>query len=910
MIHFRAGKVRSGPFAAVLARKEATVRRWIAMLFLAGSTAVAAGDLPATPTGTTEFTLDNGLRVVLQPRHEVPMIAATAIVGAGSALEDADFSGASHFLEHLLFNGTSTMDQDALYDAVDRIGGYNNAHTDEDHTYFTMLVPAEHAAVGLGIQAAMLFDSSLPADKFDKERGIILEELARDRSRPGHDAQVAVRDALWTGTPYARPVIGTYDSLAGIGLDRVRAYWETRYVPGNIVVWVLGDFEPATMRAAIERTYGSFARPGGPPVLPDPFAGADGATMIRIAVDDPSPRVAIAIPAPGPCEAGGAAAELLAGVLSSEDGPLRRALGPEVASSIRVDAIARPAGSALVVRADLVEEADPAAAAATLLAALETVARDGLATPGLDAAGLLRTARAARAQHLLMAQRIHYVGMMLADTVASCGGSVATVVDPDHAQVIEPADVARAARTILGPLRERARVVLAGPDLVPYGPGPIELPAVDPPPPPAAIASSSVPGADLDRTLPSGMRVLVGREPDADVTGIHVLVRDRAAREPDGLGGISDVLHRMLPNGTALSDRAQVASRLERIGADLKTADSDFIPYDDYYTDPSHGFVRLEVPSEGWLAALDLLAEILRAPALDDADLASLLPARVMRAEQQAASPAVVGSGAYTAALLGDGHPSARPVSGTPDSLGKIDGGAVREFATSYLAPDGLVLSVVGPHEPEDVLGAIAERFPTAPAGVTWAPAPAWPTTTATGDPVIVELGAEQSRLYLGRIADAAPTDRAALRVLGAVLSDRLARTVREELGIAYSVGADASLSASPDRGWLTIHVGTRPENLDTALAAVRDEIERLRADMAPQDEIDRIRAERRGRSLMRRMSAINRARSLGLRAFTGVASADDLDALDAMDGVSRDDLVRLANGWLDPDGFRVVITR
>jgi hypothetical protein len=60
----------------------------------------------------------------------------------------------------------------------------------------------------------------------------------------------------------------------------------------------------------------------------------------------------------------------------------------------------------------------------------------------------------------------------------------------------------------------------------------------------------------------------------------------------------------------------------------------------------------------------------------------------------------------------------------------------------------------------------------------------------------------------------------------------------------------------------------------------------------------------------MRRMSAINRARSLGLRAFRGVASADDVDALDAMDAVSRDDLVRLADTWLDPDGFRVVITR
>jgi len=869
---------------------------------------VSGQDAPGAAR-TIEAVLDNGVRVVLQPRGEVPMIAATAIVGAGSALEDEGFSGASHFLEHLLFNGTSAMTQEQLYDAVDRIGGYNNAHTDEDHTYFTMLVPSEHAERGLAIQAAMLFDSTLPADKFDKERGIILEEIARDRSAPGHDAAVAVRAALWAGTPYARPVIGTYESLAGIDLERVRAYWRERYVTGNTLVWVVGDFAPDAMLAALGRTYGAVSRPGRPPALPDPFAGVAGGALTRVATDDPTPRVAIAVPAPGPCESGGAAVSLLAEALGAEDGPLRRAVPRETVTSVAVEHDARPRGSALVVRADLAEGADAQAAAAALLGALEGVARDGLRAPGVSAAGLLRLARAAGAATRLNAQRLHYVGMLLADAVASCEGSTAAVVAPRAADAPGPDDIVAAARTTLAGLRERARVVLAGPGLAAAGPAPLDLPWTVPAEVPTA-AVATVPGADLDRTLPSGLRLVVGREPDAQVTGIHVLIRDRAAREPAGRAGIADVLHRLLPQGTALSDRAQVASRLERIGADLKTADSDFIPYDDYYTDASHSFLRLELPSDGWLAALDLLAEIVRAPRLADEDLAAVLPSRIRRAEQDSASPGAAGAAAYDAAMLGPDHPSTHPVGGRPDSLAAIDGDGLRSFARSYLAPEALIVAVVGPHEPEDVAGAVAERFPAAPAGIEWTPAPPWPETADPGPEVVREVGAEQSRLYLGRIADAPARDRPALTLLADLLSDRLARTVREELGLAYSLGAGVEFSSSPERAWWTVSVGTRPDNLAAALDAVRSEIARLRDAMASRDEIDRVRAERRGRALMRRMSAINRARLLGLRAFTGVASSDDVDRLDAVDRVTREELERLARTWLDPDRFRVVIAR
>jgi zinc protease len=185
-----------------------------------------------------------------------------------------------------------------------------------------------------------------------------------------------------------------------------------------------------------------------------------------------------------------------------------------------------------------------------------------------------------------------------------------------------------------------------------------------------------------------------------------------------------------------------------------------------------------------------------------------------------------------------------------------------------------------------------------------------WPVTGAPGDPVDIEVGAEQSRLYLGRIADLAPADRPSVELLAAILSERLGRSVREELGIAYSIGAGASFRASPDRAWLSVSMGTRPDNLDRALEAIRATMRGLVNDMADDEEIDTIRAERRGRALMRRMAAVNRARLIGLRAWTGVGSSEDVDVLDAVDRVTRDDLARMAEDWLDPERFRVVIAR
>lgn len=875
----------------------------VALIAGAPDTAAAPARVPVRLPGYVETVLDNGLRVALVERHEVPMVCYTAVVGAGSALETEDFSGASHFLEHLLFNGTTTMSQDELYDAVDRVGGYNNAHTSDHFTAFTMLVPSASAKAGLEIQAAMLLDSTLPVDKFEKERKIVLEELAKDRARPDEESERRMREALSPGTAWGRPVIGTEASLGGITLDRIRTYYERQYVPNNMVLVVIGDFDSEKMLAMVKAAWAK--RPRGTSIAKaaNPFVPATAGTITKIALPGSSPQLSIAIPAPGPCEASGASAAALADVLASEAGPLRRAISSERVPELSVSYSPRLLGSSIQIDAGLASSTDPDAAVLEILDALQGIAAAGRGEGGIDPVEVLRVARSSRSNALLTGQRIHYFGMLQSDAIAACGGELAKLIA--GSEVPDSRAVSEAALRVLGSAATTARVAVVGP--LAQSAGPVALPATRIPPAtaaPKAVASSG----EIDRTLSNGMRVIVRREERAAVTGFHVLVRDRAAREPASRIGIADVLHRMLPLGTALSSRAQLGARLERLGGDLKTADQDSIPYDDYYTSPTHSFVRLEVPSENWLPALDLLAEMVRTPRLDPADLGALLAERIKNANKVAVSPSERSTVAYRVAMLGEASPETHSVGGSEASLAGITADELRAFASDYLAPAGLIVTAVSPAEPEDVFGAIAERFDTQASAKERTAVPAWPLTQQSGEPKVVEIGAKQAQVMMGRIADLTPDDRAGVRLLAALLSDRMDRTIREQQGLAYRLGATAAIAA--DRGWMTISVGTRPDNVDTVVGAVREQMARLRGEMAGADEIDRVRAMQRGRALMRQMTAVNRARALGLRAFEGLPPADDPETLDAIDRVDRATLERLAKGWLEPGGYQTVIVR
>jgi zinc protease len=213
------------------------------------------------PNGVSMHSLDNGIKVLLIENPILPMIGVNTVVKVGSAYETFATSGMSHMLEHLLFNGTDTMTQKELYDAADRIGGYNNASTSEYYTNYMMVTPSENIEEGIKIQSGMLFHSILPEDKFEKEKGIVLEEIAKSLAKSVEQEERNITSIIYNGHALSLPTLGTYETIKQMDRDDVNNFYKNYYVPNNMVMSVIGNFKSGQMLKLLKKYYGS-KKPG------------------------------------------------------------------------------------------------------------------------------------------------------------------------------------------------------------------------------------------------------------------------------------------------------------------------------------------------------------------------------------------------------------------------------------------------------------------------------------------------------------------------------------------------------------------------------------------------------------------------------------------------------------------------
>ncbi len=861
----------------------------VALLLLASWLAVI-------PSGAVERTLGNGMRVILIPHRANPMVASAVIVGAGVVDEPADAAGASHFLEHLLFNGTTSRTQRQLYDDVDRLGAYNNATTREDHTLFTFLVAKEHAEGGLAIQSDMLFHSTIPEENFEKERKIVLEELARDRGDPSYDLEAAFRAYAFAGTPIARPVLGTEASLGGIKRADVLAYYKARYVPQNMTLVVMGDFDVDPMFAAIERRFGSVPRGAAVRDRRAVWPERPKDNVELVPAENDSTRLLAAFPVGGvPGDATAAAVDvLLSAATDGKDAPLAQALAARgiEPSSVGVSLDRRRAPwSTVSLDAEIPGPAD----ATKLLGALDEAIC--ATAPGGEARRRVpRVVARMTADDEIARDQIHYFAMLRSSSIL---GSPKDSVEQDAARLATLTTKdwdAASARLRAGLPAIRARLV---------GPG-IQSSRVSWSPSSSACGTPEESAGSRTGQLANGLRYVIRRSGDSDVFALHLAFAPRAASEPAGRDGITDLLHRIMARATTVHGPAALEDRLAALGARVKLVDDPAVPFDDYYTTPEYSWIRLEAPAGSWREALGVVAEMVRFPDLSDEALSSARREMQERVTRRDGSPKDTAAGALDA-LLAPGHPLTRPVYGTAATLGAITLGDLEAFHKTAITGRRTIASVVSPVPVDDVVRALESDL-GALAGGDAAAEPPQVAVTPTGGLSEAKLGKSQAYLAEGEVLDVPPGDRAALTVAVAMLSDRLTFDLRETKGLAYSMGA--SLRPWGGRTRFDITMGTRPENVDTARDGIAEGLRAFReSDPTPAD-VERAVNVTRGAALMRRMTRISLAYEAGLEALRGAEPGSERRFVDALKDVRVDDVKRVRDAYLDAGRLAVAIVR
>jgi predicted Zn-dependent peptidase len=212
-------------------------------------------------------TLDGGERIVTERVRSVRSVALGIWIGAGSRDETGERAGISHFIEHLLFKGSSRYSGVQIAQVFDGLGGELNAATAKEYTVLYARVLDAHLETALDVMGDMLLAPTFDADELNSEREVVLEEIAMYEDSFHDLAHDLIAGAVFSDHPLGRPVIGTTGAVNAIDTAMVRDYHANRYVGPNIVIAAAGNLEHEPLVHAIQQRFEAYTK------VPDPSAG-------------------------------------------------------------------------------------------------------------------------------------------------------------------------------------------------------------------------------------------------------------------------------------------------------------------------------------------------------------------------------------------------------------------------------------------------------------------------------------------------------------------------------------------------------------------------------------------------------------------------------------------------------------
>ncbi|RJL26564.1 M16 family metallopeptidase [Bailinhaonella thermotolerans] len=215
--------------------------------------------------------LPGGLRVVTETMPTVRSVAVGMWVGIGSRDEAPEHTGATHYLEHLLFKGTPSRDALEISAAIEGIGGEINAFTAKEYTCYYARVLDEDLPLAIEVLSDMVTSSLVEADDVEAERGVILEEIAMHDDDPSDVVHEQFAAELFGDIPLGRPILGSVDSINALSRERIVEYYRTYYRPPHTVVAVAGNVDHDQVVALVHAAYSradALGTPGEAPAAP------------------------------------------------------------------------------------------------------------------------------------------------------------------------------------------------------------------------------------------------------------------------------------------------------------------------------------------------------------------------------------------------------------------------------------------------------------------------------------------------------------------------------------------------------------------------------------------------------------------------------------------------------------------
>ncbi len=232
-----------------------------------------------------EFSLDNGLHVILHEDHSVPIVAVTVLYHVGSKNEDSTRTGFAHFFEHLLFEGSENIDRGEFDQYIEGAGGTNNAYTNADQTFYYELLPSNQLALGLWLESERMLHAKVDSVGVETQRQVVKEERRqRVDNQPYGSLIEEVLKRAYREHPYRWPTIGSMAHLEAATEEDYKNFYETYYVPNNATLSIAGDIDIKQATKLVKKYFAGIPK-GEPVVRPQVMEPAQTAE-VRDQVED------------------------------------------------------------------------------------------------------------------------------------------------------------------------------------------------------------------------------------------------------------------------------------------------------------------------------------------------------------------------------------------------------------------------------------------------------------------------------------------------------------------------------------------------------------------------------------------------------------------------------------------------
>ncbi|MEK7467898.1 MAG: pitrilysin family protein [Planctomycetota bacterium] len=787
--------------------------------------------------------LENGLTVLIRERHGAPVITCELAFKVGAVDERDSERGIAHFLEHMLFKGSTSFKKGEIDQYTSKNGGQNNAWTSRDMTAYHFTMPSSGLDAALKILYEMLGQSTLDEKEFEAEKGPVLEELRSGQDDPWDRLWERSTAEVYAKHPYHHPVIGYEEEIKAMTRAQMKEFYDKYYKPANAVLVIVGDVDADTTYAKVKVMFGQIASGTPVPKLDIVEAPQEKEKRVEVPEDVEVDRMIISWRGPAIGQDDDYVCDILSSVLGSgRTARLYRRLveTDQLASGADVSNYSGRFPGTFMVQV----EALPGADRAKIEAAIEDEITK-LSAEGPTAGELAKARNGTIAAFIFRAESSSSMANLLATSVCTqslddLGGYVSRIekVSAEEVKATAKRILRPQTRTVCWSISKGDKDgIVDGTETKGLPPGPVQKDGAARGAGAAGVKLSSAKRVVLD----NGLILILLENHDLPVFALQSFCRASQLYESEDNAGLANLVGKLLEDGTADADgkpkrtAEDIAAAIENVGGRLST---------------SAAGVDASVVAKDQDLALDIAFDILQHASFPEAWVEQRRQMTLAAIAGKKDNPRELAREAYAETVYGR-HPLHRPADGYEDTVKSLTREDCLAHFRKYFVPNNTTVAIVGDFDSAKIEARIRELTKSWKVGLLDFPEFAPAVKSAQGGAKGVPLpNAKQVNVFIGHIGIRRnDPDFFTLQVMDNVLgtgsgfTDRMSRTIRDEKGLVYAVSANISYSAGIEPGTFRAFFATKPVQFEMAKSMVLAEIERIRKEIVPVEELEAAKA-------------------------------------------------------------------